>query len=393
MYSLEEFYCILNQNLLGPAGLTNLSFTPYGSTDPKDIAVKFDRPGTLNKQWHFKLANYVLFYDQEPFLTSGKDDEFNRYFFSVFKTSKSLNILANSEHSSKKDEFIAENMLYDWYFFFHGFAALDWYRLHRHLPKLETLPTKLFISLNHLMTKDRSYRLNLVANLAEYGLIDKGIVSCPLSDVNGSWKDEIFSEHSQLSSTARLLIHKHFKDRQSGFIADTFNPHGMLSGNPDVELQQHALINVVTETVFYHKKLHLTEKVFKPIVARRPFMLVGAPGNLAYLRSYGFKTFSRWIDESYDDELDNDKRLQMVVNELVKLSKLDYNSQLQMLQEMQEVLDYNFMHFYTNFKSIIVNELVNNFEKCLVQYNLGRIGDKRIEYYINFDEVKKRMLL
>ena len=45
------------------------------------------------------------------------------------------------------------------------------------------------------------------------------------------------------------------------------------------------LFHIVTETIFYDNKLHFTEKVFKPIVARRPFFLVGAPGNLAYLKS------------------------------------------------------------------------------------------------------------
>jgi hypothetical protein len=392
MYSLDEFYCILHHNLVAPARLSHLAFEPYGSTNPTDIVQQFRNRESSNQRWHHKLANYVLFYDQEPFLTSGYDDEFNRKFFYVFKTAKSMNILANSEHSAVKDQFIKENMLYDWYYFFHGFAALDWYKLHRHLPKLEVHPTKLFISLNNLMTRDRSYRLNLVAQLAEQRLLEQGLVSCPLNDIHGSWKDEIFSKDSRLSTPARLLIRKHFVGRTENLSVDTFSPHGRLSGSADVELQQQALFNVVTETVFYHNKLHLTEKIFKPIVARRPFMLVGAPGNLAYLKSYGFRTFDRWIDESYDKEPNPDKRIQMVVHELEKLSKLSYNNQLQLLEEMQEVLEYNFMHFYTDFKVIIINELVNNFERCIAQYNCGRI-DRRINHSIDFNEVKKRMLL
>lgn len=393
MYSLDEFYSILHHNLIEPARLTHLGFRPYGSTDIKDISTFASDARTVHRSMHYKLGNYVLFYDQEPFLTSGNEEMFNKYFFHVFKTSKSLNILANSEHSSCKDEFIKDNMLYDWYFFFHGFAALDWYKLHRHLPKLEIQPTKLFISLNHLMTKDRSYRLNLVARLAEANLLGNGLVSCPLNDVNGSWKDEVFSKDSRLSTEGRVLIHKHFKDRQTGLIVDTHQPKGILSGSADVELQQQALFNIVTETVFYHSKLHLTEKIFKPIVARRPFMLVGAPGNLAYLKSYGFKTFDRWVNEEYDVELNNDKRLQMIVNELARLSSLTQAEQHQMLIEMQEVLDYNFMHFYTDFKHIIVNELVNNFEVCIARYNCGLPIEKKIKHSIDFDEVKNRMLL
>lgn len=389
MYSLDEFYSILHNNLIEPARLTHLGFRPYGSTDTRDIVTLSSDPHSVNRSMHFKLANYVLFYDQEPFLTSGNDEAFNRYFFNVFKTSKSMNILANSEKSIEKDLFVKDNMLYDWYFFFHGFAALDWYRLHKHLPKVEKHPTKLFISLNHLMTRDRSYRLNLVSQFAEHNLLEHGLVSCPLSDIHGSWRDEVFSQDSKLSKQARFTIHKHFKDRESGLIVDTHTPKGILSGNADVELQQQALFNVVTETVFYHDKLHLTEKIFKPIVARRPFMLVGAPGNLAYLKSYGFKTFGQWIDESYDNEQDPDKRIQMIVNELVKLTDSD---KVALLNEMQDVLEHNFMHFYTNFKTIIVNELVNNFEKCIARFNCGRI-DRLVTHNIDFDEVKNRMLL
>jgi hypothetical protein len=38
-------------------------------------------------------------------------------------------------------------------------------------------------------------------------------------------------------------------------------------------------------------------------------MLLAAPGNLAYLKSYGFKTFDSVIDESYDTIQDNDLAL------------------------------------------------------------------------------------
>jgi hypothetical protein len=88
----------------------------------------------------------------------------------------------------------------------------------------------------------------------------------------------------------------------------------MASANvADYTYSLSSLWNIVTETVFYDNKLHLTEKIFKPIVLKRPFVLVGAPGNLQYLKEYGFQTFDKWINEDYDNEIDPDIRIKKIV--------------------------------------------------------------------------------
>jgi hypothetical protein len=179
------------------------------------------------------------------------------------------------------------------------------------------------------------------------------------------------------------------------FKIDTDFTIGILSANDDLETLSLGLFHVVTETIFYDAKLHLTEKIFKPVVARRPFFLVGAPGNLAYLRSYGFQTFDRWVDESYDLETDPDQRLVKIVNELDKLCKLSESELMQMYQDMQDILEYNFQWFYTGFREHITNELVDNFEILIKKSNAGK--DASFKNYldssmIDFDAVKKRLL-
>jgi hypothetical protein len=57
----------------------------------------------------------------------------------------------------------------------------------------------------------------------------------------------------------------------------------------------------------------------------------------------------------------------------------------QMHQEMQEVLEYNFTHFYTTFKDLIVDELVDNFEHVLCQINNGRHPENHSRYHQRFD--------
>jgi hypothetical protein len=303
--------------------------------------------------------------------------------------------LAVSEHSDLINEYASSENYYVWYYFFHGFVALDWYKDFKYLtPKSFNRFDKVFICYNHITSNLRSYRLHLVASLIEQRLIEYGKVSL----FHTGWQETINDPDSLLDNRARVKIYKTLKNITSPLIIDTDDPNGSLSATVNFDDLTSALFHVVTETVYFDPKLHLTEKVFKPIVARRPFFLVAAPGNLEYLKSYGFKTFDRWIDESYDKEQDHYIRIEKITAELARLCAMDKGALEQMHQEMQEVLDYNFNHFYTTFKDLIVDELVDNFEHILCRINNGRQPGNHSRYHQRFElppeyllEVKTRL--
>jgi len=128
--------------------------------------------------------------------------------------------------------------------------------------------------------------------------------------------------------------------------------------------------------VFYYPKLHLTEKIFKPIVSKQPFMLLAAPGNLAYLRSYGFKTFEGIIDESYDLIEDNDLRTQAVVDQLAWYCSLSDQGKTDIIRRIEPIVLHNFHHFYGEFKHIITRELLDNTKTLFkdIDYNDSNIA-------------------
>jgi hypothetical protein len=367
MFSLENFYYILYTNLLQPARIAAYYFLPFGSTDSQNLVTA---PGGSSTK------DNALFWDQEPLIKK----TFSKMHTFQFSSTKHFKLLANSEHSPLKKELCRSESYTDWYYFYHGFAALDWYRDYQYLPKVENQFTKVFINLNRLVTKDRSYRLLLVSKMLEQDLVKHGLVSLSLDDHGqGTWQDEINDPDSKLPRDQIGIINDRMGKLTGSLVVDYEHPRGSLSadaGPNELKLNQSALWHVVSETVFYYDKLHLTEKIFKPIVSRRPFILVGATGNLAYLKSYGFKTFDRWIDESYDAEPDPTRRIEMIVTELEKLCNLSMQGLKQMHEEMQEILDHNFNHLYTDFKSKIVDELVDNFENAIHIWNHGRFGDK-----------------
>ena len=386
MFSIENFYYILHQHLLKPLNLQDAMFQEFGSVDLKDFYI--GRYSTSQYRYRKKssMENTCYYFDQEPIHTDSVNN------LTIFTSSKLLQLLANSEISHTKKYLCQEHNYQNWYYFFHGFAALDWYQDGRYFDQ-QIDWSRPYITLNRLHTNDRSYRLNLVARLADQQLLDRGHVSLHLGHTEyGTWQQELISPDTRLSDTARELIAQHL---EHPLTLDCETSTGSLSanfGHQEFELWKSGLWHIVTETVFYHDKLHLTEKIFKPIVAQRPFMLAAAPGNLAYLKSYGFQTFDQWIDESYDNIQDPDQRLQAIVDQTQRLSAMSDSDLRQMHKEMQPILEHNFDHLWSGFRHLIVDELVNNFETCVRLWNNGRVDGKELPLQ-NIDLARVKQIL
>jgi hypothetical protein len=120
--------------------------------------------------------------------------------------------------------------------------------------------------------------------------------------------------------------------------------------------------SLVTESMIDH--VFLTEKTWKPILAGHPFVLLGAYGTYAKLHDMGFKTFDKWIDESFDVIEDNDQRINAVADSVLKLLQTDLKK---FLTESESICRYNQQHYkdirYTHFEKIhhdLVNFLDSN---------------------------------
>jgi hypothetical protein len=387
MFSIENFYYILHRHLLKPLGIHDIIYTKFGSVHVSDLYPGKYLPLNPSHGRGAIKSPVCYFFDQEPINQTSINHCIFTHSHMTFKA------LANSEQSPLKQKIIKETQYQDWYYFFHGFAALDWYRDGQYFDQHIDW-TRPYITLNRLHVNDRSYRLNLVARLAEQNLLDRGHVSLHLGHTEyGSWRQELANPNTRLSSEACDLINRHL---DQPMILDQDNTTGSLSadfGHQEFALWRSGLWHIVTETVFYHNKLHLTEKIFKPIVAQRPFMLAAAPGNLAYLKSYGFRTFDQWIDESYDTIQDPDQRLQAIVEQTQRLCAMSDSDLREMHQEMQPVLEHNFNHLWSGFRHQIVNELVNNFETCVRLWNNGRVDGKELPLHdVDLARVKEILL-
>lgn len=387
MVSVENFYWILYHNLLRGAELDCWYFLPFGTCDRLS-------------QWEWgpkadlRFPHHALFqFDQEPIYAV--NDVYGKVDlpFSWCWSTKLCRLLVNSERSLIKKQACTHYGMLDWYFFYHGFAALDWFHDSRFID-LQRPWTKVFCSYNHMVQHKRSYRMFLTARLIEKGLVTHGDIS--FHGTPEQMQDELMDVHSYLTAkqkdtVARYLVSADLTalkvDHQT--IDGT---HSAFFGPNEYRFWQRAFFHVVNETVFFDKKLHLTEKIFKPIVSLRPFILVAAEGNLQYLRDYGFRTFATWIDESYDQEPDPARRLDLILAELVKLCYRSHKELQEMYREMLPVLEHNKRHFFGNFREIIVNELVDNFDQCIRIWNNGRVDGRELPVHPNLDSVKQLLL-
>ena len=110
---------------------------------------------------------------------------------------------------------------------------------------------------------------------------------------------------------------------------------------------------VVNETRFAQPFANISEKTLNPLRARLPLILVAPPHSLKYLRTFGFKTFDQWWDESYDQEENHERRMIKILDLIDYINSKSIEELTNMYQEMSEVLEHN--HYITKWFKINTN--------------------------------------
>lgn len=111
----------------------------------------------------------------------------------------------------------------------------------------------------------------------------------------------------------------------------------------DSNLFTNACLSVVAETHFLNGDIvWITEKTFKAIANKHPFIMSSVQQSLAYLRSIGFKTFEEYmLVEDYDTIIDQQARLDAVV----KNTKYFIENKHKYATEINADVEHNFKRF------------------------------------------------
>ena len=291
----------------------------------------------------------VIFWDQEPASKHTLKLFFDQ-FAEVYKSDCTLMI--TSERNNKDVAWACDTYgITADYYFFHGWAALDWYRGYNHsfllLPWLDRKFDHAFICPNNIVGGQRIHRLRLLSELGQRACIDQNLISFPaVCPYEHKSVMELFQENT-LSFPENLSL---------PLIIDHDRNHAGDSHRIDFwEQAMRCFCHVVTETVYDDQRIHITEKTFKPIVLQQPFLIVGNRGALRYLRDYGFRTFGNLWNEGYDD-LDHEHRITAVADICQEITSWSQSQQKQAQIEIADVVRHNHDWFYGGFQDMLWKE-------------------------------------
>lgn len=200
----------------------------------------------------------------------------------------------------------------------------------------------------------REHRLRLIEKVLENNVLDRGYYSFQ-GDYTNNWIDYLPAEfkHIKLNKDIFPIKLNITPERQS-------NPSPLVM--EDIKLFDDSYFSIITETVFYKNSIHvprlqthvtisnnfITEKTFKTIAAKHPFVMLCSPGTLAELRKIGYKTFSPFIDETYDSIQNDDKRFEAIWKEITRLMQQTPEEWLQWQASIKEIVEYNSKHLFDN---------------------------------------------
>ena len=88
----------------------------------------------------------------------------------------------------------------------------------------------------------------------------------------------------------------------------------------------------------------ITEKIFRTIKAKKPFILIGQKNSLSTFHNYGYKSFHPYIDESYDNH-NNNLRAVSALSEIIKLLDKSESEMEEMNLALQPIFDHNIANF------------------------------------------------
>lgn len=216
-----------------------------------------------------------------------------------------------------------------------------------------------------LNNRPRAHRMQTVAYLNHLNLLRPNIgkVSCLDNhyekDTNKLTPEQLLfpyshnysDKHKQILKTQQTELWKKLplnidtEDFSAGCRPHDYNPG----------IYNDCFFNIVTETHYHtvhqkHYHIFLSEKMWKPIVCKQAFIVIGPKNTLQYLKKLGFKTFSCIINESYDSE-DESTRLFSAIDALneaqQKYSVAEMNSMTKQIRK------HNLKHFIKIQKSMV----------------------------------------
>jgi len=358
-------------------------FDPHGSKKLEDLSCLHNYSYSSVNNYNYIVTNpQILCYDQEPLsFDSYRSIDLHCAFPNIYSKeyADSLTelgiswvdynlrcipgapiniydqcILLHSEQRSKNVIQYEQSGFVPVYYWNHALLALDWYRYAYHQTFTKHQKRRQFLIYNRAWSGTREYRLKFADLLVDNQLLNYCQTSVGFTSDGLNYKDH------QFTNPIWQPIH------QLEYYFNNNFTTSCCSADFNVTDYNSTDIEVVLETLVDDDRIHLTEKILRPIACGQPFILCATYGSLEYLRNYGFQTFDSIFDESYDMITDPFERLNAIVKLMKKITQWSDSERSNNLIKLRRIADYNRQHFFSNnFFNRITNELRKNLKTGL----------------------------
>jgi hypothetical protein len=121
-----------------------------------------------------------------------------------------------------------------------------------------------------------------------------------------------------------------------------------------------SLISVITETNFLESEISMTEKSIKPVKEKHPFIMVGVKGTLTAYHGLGYKTFSDFWSEDYDNIEHGWARLREIVRICNEIAQWDDAKILDFKKKVKPIVDHNFQIAKAGISSSVSKNIIEH---------------------------------
>ena len=236
-----------------------------------------------------------------------------------------------------------------WYF-----SALEW-MAHKHLQFMNSADVRIKAYSKSFINLNRRWRLHrplLTLLLYHRGLLDKGHISFGPCDEHDSWDrvwDKMRCDAGDNWRMQQIIsASEGVKNLPPMYLDTTELGINRAEFEPTLDkFYQDSYFSLVSETTFRHSIWHqnsrfITEKTFKAISVKHPFILVTIPKSLEVLKKLGYKTFHPFINESYDNEMNDNERMLMIVDEVARLCNLSEKEFYEFIDGVKPIIEHNY---------------------------------------------------
>lgn len=208
---------------------------------------------------------------------------------------------------------------------------------------------------NILQKRPRGHRLWFYKYLYDANLINGNIVSMNKFNWSETYTEGRTMDQAECENINRTLPLMPFENPEN-YTLDNFSSHD--GGQYIIKINDVTMLkswmSIISEASCsdHEHNCFISEKTFKPIACQHPFIILGSKGVLKNLQSLGYKTFSPYINESYDD-LSTFERMEAIVEEMKKFQNMNAVQWLDFYSNVEGILKYNFRHFSNRAKSYV----------------------------------------